>query len=308
MKWLELSVETPQEFVEPLSEIFHQYGHGGVVVEQDSSHSPDEGDVAVPSRMVTVKTYVPSELNTDVLLGRIDVGIKLVQHLGPVSLLRTRILEEDDWQSAWKEHFDILHVGRHITIVPTWREYQPNELDVVVALDPGMAFGTGHHPTTRMCLQLLEDLVDVGDTILDVGCGSGILSIVAAKLGAKSVFSLDIEKLAAETANSNVKENEVETVVNVSQGSLPYPELRPGAYDLAVANISAKVVSNLAGQLVVLVKPDGYVVVSGILTKDRDTIIERLGDEGAMVIRVEQSDDWVSLVARKEQLPGLAYP
>ncbi len=303
MKWVELSVDAPPEFVEPLSQIFYRYGHGGVAIEQDSRYSPDEGEAAPVPGIVTLKTYVPLESSTDELLGRIDVATRLVAHLAPISSLRKRVLEEEDWQSAWKEHFNVLDVGRRIVIVPTWREYQPTELDVVVALDPGMAFGTGHHPTTRMCLELLEDLVVEGTDVLDVGCGSGILSIVAAKLGATSVSSIDVEPLAAKVAASNVRENGSEAVVSVFQGSLPHPEVRPDRYDLAVANISAKVVLDLAGHLVTSVKPDGYLVLSGILTKDSDGVIDRLRSERAHVTRVEQADDWVSLVAQK-RLPS----
>lgn len=302
MKWVEISVDAPPEFVEPLSEIFHRYGHGGVAVEQNSGHSPDEGDAEPAPQMVTLRTYVPFELSTDELFGRIDVGTRLVALLAPISSLRKRVLEEENWQSAWKKHFKVLHIGRHIVIVPTWHEYEPNEHEVIAALDPGMAFGTGHHPTTRMCLELLEDLVAPDTDVLDVGCGSGILSIVAAKLGARSVSSLDIDPLAAKAAASNAGENRVEKIVTVLEGSLPHSEIRSGHYDVAVANISHKVVSELADHLVASLKPGGHVVASGLLTKDRNAVIERFEGEGAYVTRTEQADDWVGLVARKGPL------
>ena len=194
--WVELSVDTPPEYVEPLSEVFHRYGEGGVAVEQPGGFNPDEGESPrVPDR-VTVKAYLPLDHTTDHRRAQIDVGVRLVGHLAPLSELRERVVTQDEWENSWKDFFDVLRVGSRIVVCPTWREHSPLAGDVIVRLDPGMAFGTGHHPTTRMCLEAIERILTPGDTVLDLGCGSGILTIAAAKLGAGKVVGLEIDPKA----------------------------------------------------------------------------------------------------------------
>ena len=245
MKWVELSVDAPSEYVEPISYLFYRYGHGGVATEEPAGHNPDEGEAPPAHDLITVKTYVPMDSSIDERRGRIDLGVRLIGHLTQISPLRERILEEDEWESSWKKHFKVLRVGRRIVIVPTWIDHRANKSDVVIELDPGMAFGTGHHPTTRMCLELLEDHIRPGVDALDVGCGSGILSIAAAKLGAGRVLGLEIEKMAAEVAESNVRQNGVSRTVRVGHGTLPDADTQAHSYDIAVANISSKVISEL---------------------------------------------------------------
>ena len=227
-KWLELSVQAPREFVEPLTSLFLKYGHAGVAVEEPGGFNPDEGESPPDSGHVRVMTYLPVGPTTRSREGSIDVGVRLMAQLGPVSKLHSREVDEAEWQYTWREHFHTLHVGSRTVIVPTWRSYTPSPGDVVIELDPGMAFGTGHHPTTTMCLAALEELVSPGCSVLDLGCGSGILSIAAAKLGASEVLGLDIDPTAVETAAANVKQNGVDAVVTVDEGTLPYASLRPG--------------------------------------------------------------------------------
>ena len=299
MKWLELSVGAPPEFVEPLSQIFFRYGHGGVVVESDASFNPDEGESPPAADWVTVKTYVPLNSTTEERRHRIDLGVRLVAHVCPISPLQARELDEEEWQSSWKQHFDILHIGRHIVIRPTWKDYVSEESDVVISLDPGMAFGTGHHPTTRRCLELLEHLVKTGADVLDVGCGSGILSVAASKLGARRVMGLEIDSVATKVAKENIRENGVGHAVLVSQGSLPHPGVREHSYDVVVANISAKVVSEAADELVNVLKRGGKVIASGLLLENKDRVERAFSSAGALLQETHVDGDWVTLLAFK---------
>jgi ribosomal protein L11 methyltransferase len=298
VKWVEFSIQTPSEFVEPLSQIFHRYGQGGVAVEGAGGFNPDEGEVPPEGALGTLRTYVPLDERLDGRRAQIQVGVLLVGHVAPISELRERVLDEQDWQEAWKQHFHALPVGRRTVVVPTWREYQASDSQVVVRLDPGMAFGTGHHPTTRMCLEELESLVQPGMAVLDVGCGSGILSIAAAKLGATRVIGIEIEPTAANVAAENVRLNGVEKVVEVHQGSLPYPAVAPASYGLVCANISAKVVCDLADEFAAASQPGAAILVSGVLKERLEEVSRRLSDAGFGLERTRVDGDWVALVAR----------
>ena len=296
LKWLELSVSAPPEFVEPLSHIFYRYGHGGVALEQQGGFNPDEGETASETAWVTLKTYLPINESTDERRNLIDVGVRLVAHVGPVTELVARTVDEDEWQNSWKDHFHVLRVGRRLVVKPTWREYDPRPSDVVIVLDPGMAFGTGHHPTTRSCLEQLERLVVPGASVLDFGCGSGILSIAASKLGASSVLGVEADSSAVRVAKQNARENGVQHNVLVVEGTLPRPEARPGAFDVAVANISAKVVSEASTELVKAVKPGGVVIASGIIVDNKAVVERSMAAAGAALSDTFVDGDWVTLV------------
>ena len=294
--WVELSIDTPAEFVEPLTQVFTEHGEGGVAIELPAGHNPDEGERAPVPERVTVTTYIPHDNRLEKRYARIDMAVRLVAHVGDVSELRVRVVEEEEWQESWKEHFHVLRVGTRTVIVPTWRTYEPRKDDVVITLDPGMAFGTGHHPTTRMCLELLETRVQPGDRVLDLGCGSGILSIAAAKLGASKVFGLEIDPIAASVAVRNVRENGVQDIVLTDEASLPHPRAAAGEYDLLVANVSAKVITELAEEIVRAVRSGGTLIFSGILDKQQTEVIERMSSLGVSFEDGLTDADWVALV------------
>ena len=297
MKWLELSVSAPAEFVEPLSQIFHRYGHRGVVLEEEGGYNPDEGEGPPAAGQVTVRTYIPLNAATQDRRSRIDLGVRLVAHVGPISALQEKILAEEEWENSWKRHFHPLRIGRRLLIAPAWVEYSPRPKEVVISIDTGMAFGTGHHPTTRMCLEQLETLVKPGMDILDVGCGSAVLSIAAAKLGARSALGLEIDQTAVGVAKKNVRVNGGEPSIRIEEGSLPHPDARTDGFDIAVANISAKVVSEIAINLVACTRPSGKVVASGILQEKSSEVQDALVQAGAVVDEVVVDGDWVTIVA-----------
>ncbi len=300
MKWVELSVDTPPEFVEPLSHVFYRHGQGGVAVEEPGGFSPDEGESQSPPDLVTVKTYVPLDERLNERRGQIDLGVRLIAHLAPVSELRQRILEESEWENAWKEHFHVLHVGTRTVVVPTWRDYKRKEGDVVIELDPGMAFGTGHHPTTRMCLEYLERLVDKDIDVLDVGCGSAILSIAAAKLGARQVVGLEIEEVAVRVANDNIERNRCQDIARIESGTLPHSAVASGVFGLVVANISAKVVVDLADELVGACRPGAKMLLSGVLEEREEEVVARLTESGAQLESRQVDSDWTCFVMRAQ--------
>lgn len=296
--WVELSVETPPEFVEPLTQVFTEHGEGGVAIELPAGHNPDDGESAPDPDRVTVRTYVPHDRRLEQRYSRIDTAVRLVAHVGDISELRVRVVEEQEWADAWKEHFHVLRVGQRAVIVPTWRDYEPREDDVVISIDPGMAFGTGHHPTTRMCMELLEQYIEPGCRVLDLGCGSGILSILAAKLGASEVLGLEIDSTAAAVAASNVEMNGVQDTVKIQEATLPYPHAPLGNYDLLVANVSAKVITDLAEHIVDVVRSGGRSIFSGILDRQRAGVVERMGELGVTFDNGSTDEDWEALVGR----------
>ena len=296
--WVELSVETPPEFVEPLTQVFTEHGEGGVAIEIPAGHNPDDGESAPDPDRVTVRTYVPHDRRLEQRYSRIDTAVRLVAHVGDISELRVRVVEEQEWADAWKEHFHVLRVGERAVIVPTWRDYEPREDDVVISIDPGMAFGTGHHPTTRMCMELLEQYIEPGCRVLDLGCGSGILSILAAKLGASEVLGLEIDSTAAAVAASNVEMNGVQDTVKIQEATLPYPHAPLGNYDLLVANVSAKVITDLAEHIVDVVRSGGRSIFSGILDRQRAGVVERMGELGVTFDNGSTDEDWEALVGR----------
>ncbi|MFH1141414.1 MAG: 50S ribosomal protein L11 methyltransferase [Chloroflexota bacterium] len=298
-KWLELSIRTTPEYVEPLSELFRRYGEGSVVVEEEGDWDPDNDPANPgPPTSVVVKTYIPVDATTANRRGMIDVGVRLVSLLQPTGGLQERVLDEGEWEAAWKAHFTLLRIGKRLVIKPTWQDYVPAAGEVVVELDPGMAFGTGHHPTTRMCLEEMERCLRPGMHILDLGTGSGILAIAAAKLGAATVFALDVDPSAIQAASANVRDNGVARKVMLLPGTLPNPKVLPGSIDMVVANITAKAIAEAAQPVAEVLVPGGVVIASGIIRERQAEVETAL--QVVMLIRDRRYDgDWVALVAER---------
>src|SRR5712692_678673 len=239
-EWLELETLAEAEAVESVSAVFAEFGQG-VAIEQVVESSRDGDVVHLPADApVSIKTYLPVlDPHTDERRAKIEQAVWALGKLRDVGPLQVRTLHETDWANAWKEYFFVHRVGRRTVIVPSWREsdYAPQPDDVVLLLDPGMAFGTGLHPTTRLCLQALEEVLEPGMRVLDIGAGSGILSIAAARLGAGFVEAVEIDPVGASVCQENVERNEVSSVVSVRAGTLKGG--RPAVpYDLVLANIT----------------------------------------------------------------------
>ena len=298
MKWLELSLKAPSEYVEPLSVIFQRYGYGGVAVEQEGGYNPDEGEPEPEHATAIIRSYLPVDATTAHRKEQIRVAVDLISRLCDLSPLEERTLEEGEWMEMWKSHFSALRVGR-IVVRPTWLEYEAEEGDVVVDMDPGMAFGTGHHPTTHICLLELEKLVTPGAKLLDVGTGSGILAIAAAKLGAESILALDVDPIAIKAARANVRFNGLQSKIKVSKRALASHKSSRGTFDLVVANIYTKVILEMASDLVAQAAQGGKLALSGIMAERAPEVESRLREEGCAILRTGREGDWAAIVAQK---------
>jgi len=337
--WLELSVEADLEAVEAVSEILARVAPEGTSVEP-GFELVDEGLAARidPGRPAIVRAYIPAadpavaeRLAADVAR---DLGHLSAFGLRPIGPLTTRIVAEADWAEAWKAHFPVMRIGRRFVIRPSWRRHAARADEIVLALDPGMAFGTGLHPTTRLCLAGLEVLaedgaldvdraLDVGcgtglhpttrlclaglevlaedgaldvDRALDVGCGSAILSIAAALLGARSVTAVDIDPIAIDATTANARRNRLTRRIRPRLGSLPSGD---GPYELVIANLIASALITLAADLVGELTPDGRWLVSGIF-EDREAAVREVFDAAGLAITNRWAEDvWVALAGTR---------
>jgi ribosomal protein L11 methyltransferase len=300
-EWLELASAVEAEAVESVSAVFAEFGQG-VAIEQVVESSRDGDVVNLPADApVVVKTYLPAlDPATVERRARIEKAIWALGQLRRVGPLQVRTLRETDWANAWKEYFFVHRIGRRVVIVPSWRvaEYEPRPDDVVLLLDPGMAFGTGLHPTTRLCLQALEDLPALpGMRVLDVGAGSGILAIAAARLGASCVDAVELEAVAASVCQANVDRNGVGDVVSVRHGRV---ETAPDVlYDLVLANITVATLLDLQPLLAQQLRPGGLALLSGVLAERAEDLWAALVTSGWLRERTDQEQDWVALLARR---------
>ena len=300
MKWLELCVDVPPEFVEPISHIFYKYGYGGGSIESPADFNPDEGEVAPVPETFSVRTYIPKDDSTDERRANIEIGVKLINHLHPIEPLKETEIKDEDWETNWKQYFHPIRVGRKLVICPTWQEHASLRDDVIIFLDPGMAFGTGHHPTTRMCMELLEDTIVGGEKIIDLGCGSGILSVTAVKLGALSSIGFEIESNASKVAKENCVLNGVDESVEVFNSTLPDYRYSEGDFDLALANISAKVIIELADHLTKGLRSGGKLILSGVLENALEDVRDVFEPLGVVFEKVMTDSDWTAVLATKK--------
>lgn len=308
MRWIEFSVEVDGESAEAVSDLFHRYGHGGVAVEE--LEPPEELLIGPQSlrtdRAVRVATYVPEDGDSAAIRERLHDSLGYLSMIRPMKELQEKVVAEEEWASAWKDHFHPHRAGERTVIVPTWREYEPVEGDIVIQLDPGMAFGTGLHPTTRLCLRELESMVTPGMTILDVGTGSGILSLTAAKLGAARALGLDIDPVAVAAARENVSLNDLASVIEIQEGSLPrdgqdpWGRAREGwpeeGFDLVVANVTADVLAELAQPLSQALRPGGMLIGSGIISERFTEAAYALMGVGLRLVDAVSEGDWRAVV------------
>ena len=310
--WLELAVTCDTEAVEAVSEILSRVAPGGVSVEP-GYRLTDEGLGAVvdAGRPATVRAYLPAR-DPRAVREAVAAADRALGHLSAFGLreigaLVTTVVHDSDWASAWKRHVRVMRIGRRIVIRPTWRRHRRAPGDVVIAMDPGMAFGTGLHPTTRLCLAGIERWVDDGllsrgaaadghARLLDVGCGSGVLAIAAGLLGAGEMVGVDTDPIAIEATLANAGRNRLRRRVRAWQGTVP---TGAAPFDLVAANLIASVLVALAPRLRDELRPGGRLLASGIFVDREGDVRSALAAAGLAILRREAEGDWVALDAER---------
>lgn len=305
-EWAQVSCEVPSEMVDALADYLIGLSGDGVgidnlVLDTFSLESLEESPIK------TVTAYFPDD---ESLSDRIrEISAFLAQN-GPSFAgfvyrePAVSMITEQDWSTSWKEHFKPLRIGKRLVVKPTWEEFSPEAGDLVLELDPGMAFGTGTHPTTMLCLSVLENLLhgEIGNClksreILDVGTGSGILGIAAAKLGASGVTAVDIDPEAVRVARENCQLNGVSSLVTVSDTPL---DRIPGHFDVVIANILAEDLVRMAPELTSRLRPGGFLILSGILVEKEDLVKEGFSNRELTLAEIAREDEWSCLVYRQD--------
>lgn len=312
MKWSEIAIHTTHEATEAVANIFHEAGSSGVIIEDSAEPDREREDLFgeiyeldkedFPSEGVIVKAYLP--INSFLIETMKDIE-RLIAELPNYGLnvgrneIKTSEVDDEDWATAWKKYYHPVKISGRFTIVPTWEEYEPVDSDeLIIELDPGMAFGTGTHPTTVLCMQALEKYVEKNDIVVDVGTGSGVLSIGAAMLGAKSVQALDLDLIAVTVAKENIELNNVANTIEVTHGNLlDSVKIQP---NIIIANILAEVVMSFSADAAKLLPEDGLFIVSGIIGEKRDLVKNDLVEKGFVIIESVLMEDWVAIIAKKK--------
>ncbi|MGN1387586.1 MAG: 50S ribosomal protein L11 methyltransferase [Bacillus sp. (in: firmicutes)] len=312
MKWSEIAIHTTNEAVEPITNILYEAGASGVVIEDREDLFKEREDRFgeiyqlnpddYPEEGVVMKAYLPE---TSFLAETVDEIKEAINNLMTYDIdlglnaVTISEVNEEEWATAWKKYYHPVKISERFTIVPTWEEYEPVSSDeLIIELDPGMAFGTGTHPTTVLCIQALEKMVKKGDKIVDVGTGSGVLSIAAALLGASHIEALDLDEVAVRSAIENVELNKVQHLINVSQNNLL--DGITEQQDLVVANILAEVIMSFTDDVATALKPGGIFISSGIISQKKDDVKDALIKSGFEIMETMLMEDWVAFIATKK--------
>lgn len=311
MNWTEVTVKTTTEAVEAISNILLEERCGGVMIEDpkdflfqkknelDWDYVEEEVFNKSNQDGVLIKTYIPEERNVLELVETIKAKISLLPSFGldigegTVSLSD---VNESDWANEWKKYYKPTKIGQKIVVKPTWEDYDKQEGDLIIELDPGMAFGTGTHETTSMCIRELEKYVDESKRVFDIGCGSGILAIAAAKLGGKEVVAGDLDEVAVKVSKENCELNNVSDKVVVKHGSLF--EVVEGKADVIVANIIADIIKILANDVSEFLSEDGVFISSGIIHAKIDEVVESLEKNGFEIVEIVKLGEWSAIVSK----------
>ena len=307
--WIEVNVAVTHEAVEAVSDVLISAGTKGVAIEDpqlinDLRNSGTWELTDIPEQMntevVTVSAYYPDDEELNGRLAFIDAGLTAIEErIGNYRFGNTRFrkLAEKDWANEWKQYFHTTHVGKHLVIKPSWEEYEAQPDEKIIKIDPGMAFGTGTHHTTNMCMENIERVLKPGMTVYDVGTGSGILAIAAALLGAKEIVAVDIDAVAVRVAQENIKDNGLSHVIDVRQGDLLAGT--SGQADLILANIIADIILLFLQDVPKRLKDDGIFLASGIIEERVVDIEAKAKEVGLKVDNIDHRGGWVVMQMSK---------
>ncbi len=288
-EWIELTIQTKDELIEPLTELLRKYTLPFAVVLYDKGERISE--IFQVSDLIRVYTYIPVDSKSQNIREMVDVGLKVLSIIHETIIIDEKHVNQAYWEQIWKTHFSILPILDKLVIKPVWQELDDKDDRIVINLDPGMAFGTGHHPTTRMCLEELSRQELTGKSILDIGAGSGILSIAAIKLGALSCIGIDIDENAIDSALNNIEMNGVSENITLQTGVLDDLD-STFKYDVVVANITAQIIINLVPSIGSYLKPNGIVITSGILSELFPEVENTFNQLGYKCSSIINSGDW----------------
>ncbi|MBU5438330.1 50S ribosomal protein L11 methyltransferase [Tissierella sp. MSJ-40] len=310
MKWIEVQVKTTTEAEDIVSNILYDLGANGLAIEDpkdilELSQSKEDWDFIDPSLIdldfegILIKAYFSESEDLPDKIELIKQSIeKSSQYNIDDKVLGEVIISEvndNDWAESWKKYYKPKKIGNRIIIKPSWEEYEPKETDLIIELDPGMAFGTGTHETTIMCAEALEKYMKSGNIVYDIGCGSGILSIVAAKLGADKVLGIDLDELCVKVSKENIELNHVENIVEIKKGNLL--DIVHGKANIVVSNIIAEIIAGMTKELKDYLEKDGLFIGSGIIIEKIDLVKDSLEQNGFKILEIKKMNDWSCIVA-----------
>lgn len=311
MEWKEFCIHTVNDAIEPISNILNEAGSNGVLVEDafdlKREHQTKFGEVfeldpnKYPKAGIFIKAYFVNngELAKKIseLTAKINGLTNLAIETGKLTFT-LKDVHEADWENEWKKYFKPTRVTNTFTVVPTWEEYTPSsDKELIITIDPGMAFGTGTHPTTILSLQALDAVVKQGDTIIDVGSGSGILTIGALLLGAKKVYAYDLDEVAVNSTKINIELNQLDDQVVIQQNNL-LKNVQQKSH-VVVSNILADILIDLVDDAWNNLNKDGYFITSGIIVAKQNLVKDKLEATGFTIIKMNQMENWISFIAQK---------
>lgn len=324
MRWHEITIHTTEEAVEAITNFLHELGAGGVSIEESGTlNKPRDTSLGqwyevplnnIPEGRAEIKGYFAEGSDVEAIFASVKTSVEGLEEFGLDAgnpTYEIKLVDEEDWANAWKQYFKPIRISERLTIKPTWEEYTPSPEEIILELDPGMAFGTGTHATTALCLRTIEKVVRPGDEVIDVGTGSGILSIAAAKLRAKHVLALDLDPVAVSSALENTRLNGLEDKITVVQSDLlqALRSQESGAGQVhgvtlpvrvVVANILAEIILLFVDDVYEALEKGGVYIASGIIKSKQQDVERALTASGFTVEERFEDQDWVALVARKQ--------
>ena len=309
MNWVEVQIKTTVELEDDVSDILYDVGATGLAIEDPRDILElvqteivwdfiDPSLIDLEKDQIIIKAYFAEDEEVDNILESIKSKIKEHPMLRKEeNQLTISFVDDDDWAESWKKFYKPTKIGKNILIKPTWEDVEVDEGTLLIELDPGMAFGTGTHETTIMCAEALEEHVRQGDLVYDIGCGSGILAIVAAKLGAKKVVGVDLDPICTRVSTENVRINEVENIVDIKMGDLL--EIIQGDANIIVSNIIAEIIVEMVSNLKNYLKDEGIFIASGIIIEKIPLVKNALLENGFIILDIVERNEWACIISRK---------